>query len=210
MNGNTINENNDNNENKDNNDKNIERFPLSRLDNNWPFSIKFASDLFNYNKYGYYLSLKEFLIATWLETISLNSEDSEDSEDSESENEELNEALKIKKLGFWPNLKYEEFFIENNIVFFKEKEVINQETQKLVKDNSKTKIYDLSEIPFQTLICKSTKFYIDQFYEKKETDEMANMSRVLSRKYVWGVVFYHILFTLHSSSMVMFLKKKSI
>jgi len=31
---------------KSNHDNNIEKFPLSRLDNHWPFSDRFAEDFF--------------------------------------------------------------------------------------------------------------------------------------------------------------------
>ena len=129
------------------------RFPLNRLETNWPFSMDFTRDFFRLNKSGYYSSLEDFLISVSLPL---------DIENSSSSDEDLEKY----KNYFRRNLKYKEFFIEDNNVFFKES--VKKDTRFLEKNELEPKVYSLNNIPYETLVYKNSLFYIDFFIKGKE------------------------------------------
>ncbi len=182
-----------------NSKNNIKSFVKSQLDTNWPFSFQFTEDFLNYNKYGRYSSLKNFLISTWLEykeaTFYSGNELDGIEPDSESEDD-----LEPQEIDSWPQLKYDEFFIENNRVFFKER--VNQNTGSF-------KVYTLNDISYKTLICKNIENYIDLFFKEGALVEDEKITKYLSWMYVWGIIFHYLLFTTSSSSILKVLDKKN-
>ena len=181
-----------------------QKFPLDRLETNWPFSIEFTRDFFKLNKKGYYLSLKDFLISTWL-ALELENNYGSDSEDSSSSDLENNSSSDygLENQKSWPILKYKEFFIEDNIVFFKE-----SVTPFLTENELEPVVYSLDNIPYQTLICKNSLFYIDYFLKGKEIGGPKERIRSFSVIYIWGVVFNYLLFTKYSYSIKNILQDK--
>lgn len=150
-----------------NSEKNIESFVPIQLETNWPFSIDFTVDFFEWNKYGSYSSLKDFLISTWLDYKAYYLEDSRE-EDFDYDSDEI---LESQDIDSWPRLRYEGFFIENNRVFFKEVvKVVNQKTRDFTEEKRdfteekrQFKVYSLNDISYETLICKGIESYIDLF-----------------------------------------------
>ena len=101
------------------NGNSVADFPPSRLKTNWPFSIEFTQDLFRQNKYGGYLSFKHFLVETWINQVIEEKEFKELKKswgynDSSEDDEEIVDLENES----WPKLKYPNFFIEDNVVFF--------------------------------------------------------------------------------------------
>ena len=169
------------------NKKNVKKFPLSRLAKNWPFSTDLVVAIFARNQTGYFSSLKEFLIYTWLEQERRLSDTSNVNSDSESSSDS-DDNLSNEKVDSWPQLKYPGFFIEKNEIFFKES--INQ----------KTSIYSLKEIKYETIICEAIRFYTKDFLEDIEEIEDVGY-RERSRQFkLWCLIFRYMLFTKYSTS----------
>lgn len=173
----------------------IEKYPLSKLTKNWPFSTNLAEDFFVGYQSTDYLSFKQFLISTWLIFQEVDSESDYDSDDN----------LASEKIDFWPNLKYEGFFIKNNIVFFEE--LINQKTQNFSnltdtekKENFKTTIYSLNDISDKIIMREASRFYINLYLKQIITQRnpgFRKRSRIFD---VWLPVYRLMLFTKHSST----------
>lgn len=169
----------------------IESLSPSELGTNWPFSYTFTVDLFELNRYGNCSLLKDFLIDTWLP---FEKEDSDYDSDSD-------EYLENKKFDSWPRLKYKEFFIDKSVVFFEKKELVNEKT--------KTKVYTLNEISYETLICEGATVYIDLFFKGRYIGGDEKLLKIYSKLYVWNVIFCYLLFTPYSSSIRKVLEKEN-
>lgn len=180
------------------NSNDIKDFPLSRLDNQWPFSLELATTLFMANSKKLYPSFKEFLISTWLnyceEISNIDSSSSSSDEDADDKN-----------TTSWPHLKYDGFFIENGRVYFQE--VGNQKSKtldNLTEKESEICVYTLEKIPYRMIIREATRFYIKSFFQgkimfvseggKRGEDQL----RSFSAYKVWPVIFDYLLFTPYS------------
>lgn len=174
--------------------ENVKKYPISQLTNNWPFSSRLAIDFFKSNRTSFDFSFKQFLIYTWLRFKKGNSEES----GSESDSEEF-----VENIDFWPNLKYENFFIKSNVIFFKE--VVNKKTQNsntLTDTKSQGKsnniVYTLQDIPDESIMREACRLYIKRYLE-----EMSNLSDEPFRRRcryhdIWSTLFYSMLFTKYS------------
>ena len=160
--------------------KNIENFPLSKLANNWPFSGQLAEKIFRASKKGYYLSFKKFLIRTWLERQNFSADDSESDSD-------LDDYLSSETVNDWPNLYYTGFFIENDILYYKESR------------NNKTYLYSLDKISDKIIIREAirgyTNYYLKFLIEKEEKGR-----KIYRQTKLWYVIFCSLLFSRYSSS----------
>lgn len=174
--------------------KNVEKFPLEKLEKKWPFSPRLAEEFFDSNQYGGYSSLKEFLISTWLEYERMNSEYEREYERMLSKDDESifdsDDKLSNEKVDSWPVLTYDGFFIENNILYFKE------------SINEKTHIYSLNDISEKTILVEAARFYANTLIQelKRAKDEEDDYKKGYRKRSIWFVMFNYILFTKHSFS----------
>lgn len=104
------------------NSNNIKDFPVSRLDNKWPFSLELAQNIFMLNSKNLLPLFKKFLISTWLDYC-------EETFDTDYSSSSSDEDADDKNTTSWPHLKYDGFFIENGRVYFNQ--VGNQKSQTL-------------------------------------------------------------------------------
>lgn len=121
----------------------------------------------------------------------MNSEDDESSFDSD-------DNLSNEKVNSWPFIKYDGFFIENNILYFKE------------SINEKTHIYSLKGIYEKTILVEAVRFYANTLLQKikREKDEEDYFKEGYRKSYIWFVMFNYILFTKYSFSIQKLIKEE--
>ena len=180
-------------------------FSINRLKKEWPFSLELAKGLFVANKYAPYSSLKDFFIYTILDLYEDDSDSSGDIADlSYSEKNEI-----IEKMGIWDISEYPGFFVKNNKVHYKE--TIKSKVKNSTKEEIISKIYTLDHIPYETILCEGTKFYINDYYQGSIVNYNANavVLNTLSISLIWELVFHYLLWTRFSSSMKNMLEKEN-
>ena len=184
--------------------KNVKNFSYSKFKENWPFCVTLATDLFTLNSTGHFFSFKDFLIYTWSEEKKLCQEDS--FSESEDEQEDYSNHSNNYNKPCWEILKYSGFFIENDVVYFKE--LINKKGKSFdifTDQDSKVCIYSLEDLSYQSLILEATKFYINSFFQRKivgveRSEKGEETLKFLSIHKIWSHIFGYLLFTPYSSS----------
>lgn len=177
-------------------------FYINRLKKKWPFSLTLAKDLFNYNRENdtVYTSLRDFLICTGIEL--------EENEYEKCRGDYFSFLeKKVEKMGIWHIDKYPGFFIKKNKVYYQES--IKSKLKKSKKSELITKIYNLDNIPYQTVIIEGAKFYINSFFQGSIIDMELPDLEELSFGQVWVPVFYYLLFSKYSSSMKKMLEEQN-
>jgi len=178
-------------------------FSINRLKKEWPFSLELAKGLFVANRYAPYSSLKDFFIYTVLELYEDDSDSSGDIADlSYSDKNEI-----IEKKGIWEISEYPGFFITNNKVHYKE--TIKSKVENSTKEELNSKIYTLDHIPYETILCEGTKFFINDYYQGSIVNYNAVVLNTLSISFIWVPVFRYLLWTRFSSSMKNMLEKEN-
>lgn len=105
----------------------------------------------------------------------------------------------MEEWGPWDISQYPGFFIKNNKVHYKE--TIKSKVQNSTKEELTIKIYTLDHIPYQTIICEGTKFYINNYFQGSIINLDVVCLNVVSMSLVWSPVFHYLLWTPSSSSM---------
>ncbi len=105
----------------------------------------------------------------------------------------------MEEWGPWDISQYPGFFIKNNKVHYKE--TIKSKVQNSTKEELTIKIYTLNHIPYQTIICEGTKFYINNFFQGSIINLDVVYLNAASMDLVWPPVFHYLLWTTCSSSM---------
>ena len=180
----------------------VKNFSYSKFKENWPFCVNLATDLFTLNSTGNFLSFKDFLIYTWLEDEKVHQEDSF-SESEDEEEGDYNDCNNYNK-ACWKTLKYAGFFIENDVVYFKE--LINKKGDDIFTDqDSQVCVYSLESVSYQSIILEATKFYINSYFQGKilgveRSEKGEGTLKYLSIHKIWPYIFNYLLFTPYSSS----------
>ena len=81
------------------------------------------------------------------------------------------------------------------------KKTIKSKIQNSTKEELTIKIYTLDHIPYQTIICEGTKFYINNYFQGSIINLDVVCLNVVSMSLVWSPVFHYLLWTPSSSSM---------
>lgn len=102
-------------------------------------------------------------------------------------------------MGIWDISKYPGFFITNNKVHYKETR--KSKIENSTKEELTIDIYTLDHIPYETIICEGTKFYINHFFQGSVVKLNAICLNLLSLSLIWSPVFHYLLWTTCSSSM---------
>jgi len=180
--------------------KKYPRFSINRLKKEWPFSLRLAKDIFRLNQHALYTSLRDFFVYT---AVDIEEEELEEEEGySSGRNTYLSDSDKneiIGKKGFWDISQYPGFFFKNNKVHYQE--TIKSKVENSTKEELTIKIYTLDHIPYQTIVCEGSKFYINQFLQGSVVNFNAVLLNILSLALIWPPVFEYLLWTSFSSSM---------
>jgi hypothetical protein len=83
------------------------------------------------------------------------------------------------------------------------KETIKSKVQNSTKEELTIKIYTLDHIPYQTIICEGTKFYINNYFQGSVpyvNFDVVGLN-LLSSFFIWEPIFHYLLWTTCSSSM---------
>lgn len=102
-------------------------------------------------------------------------------------------------MGIWDILQYPGFFIKNNKVHYKE--TIKSKVQNSTKEELTNNIYTLDHIPYETILCEGTRFYINNFFQGSVINFNGVDLNILSLSLIWSPVFHYLLWTTCSSSM---------
>ena len=102
-------------------------------------------------------------------------------------------------MGIWDISQYQGFFIKNNKVHYKE--TIKSKVENSTKEELTIKIYTLDHIPYQTIVCEGTNFYINHFFQGSVINFNATCLNQLSWPFIWTPIFQYLLWTSCSSSM---------
>lgn len=164
------------------------------------FFFIFSKGSFFFNKLTVHLFLRDFLIFSAFEL------EQDEYEKYRGDVFSLKKK-KVEKMGIWHIFTYPGFFIKNNKVYYQES--IKSKFKKSKKGKLITKIYNLDNIPYQTIITEGAKFYINSFLQGSVIDIELPRLEVLSFSLVWVPVFYYLLFTTCSSSMKKMLEEQN-
>lgn len=110
-------------------------------------------------------------------------------------------------MGIWEISEYPGFFITNNKVHYKE--TIKSKVENSTKEELNSKIYTLDHIPYETILCEGTKFFINDYYQGSIVNYNAVVLNTLSISFIWVPVFRYLLWTRFSSSMKNMLEKEN-
>ena len=102
-------------------------------------------------------------------------------------------------MGIWDILQYPGFFIKNNKVHYKE--TIKSKVQNSTKEELTNNIYTLDHIPYETILCEGTRFYINNFLQESVINPNAVDLNLSMLSPIWTPVFQYLLWTSCSSSM---------
>lgn len=177
----------------------IEKYPISKFKNNWPFTLGLAKDLFVGYTYSGYSSFKNFLILT--------SRVEEESflglvvDDDELEREAFNY-----------DLIYQDFFISDKKVFFKG--FLDENSNDIEKSEYGT--YSLDHIPYQTILLAAIKCYVHNFLDQTISNEStidSKRSSLYTKRnsmfFIWTKVFKYLLFTKYFLSVKKIIHEKN-
>ena len=174
----------------------INTFLLNVLEKGeWPFSLELAEDVFALNKYGDFLSLKDFFLSKELNPMDLSNPiypGEEEEEEEEEEGEEGDRGLKDWQIC----KKYPDFIIKDNNVFFLESALRkNVNSGTLEEKEADGQLYRLDSIPYEIIIFSASKFYIENYLEEYIIDP--NQIKDSTIIPVWRGVFYYLILTNH-------------
>lgn len=175
--------------------KEYPRFSINRFKKEWPFSLTLAEDVFRLNQHALYASLRDFFVYTALDLVEEESDSS--GEETYFSNSDKNKI--IEETGVWDISKYPGFFIKNNKVHYKETR--KSKVEKSTKEELTINIYTLDHIPYETIICEGTKFYINHFFQGSVVNFDGVCLNLLSLSSIWTPIFQYLLWTTCSSSM---------